>query len=269
VPVNRARGFGWRPDDPLDVQLQIGLQHATALVGVGARDIPAAADYRSLMDGIPDQKGSSSCTGQALATSCLLTSKFAGQPIPRPSPKVLYDFGRLEDAPGGPLQDVGARPMAVIRGGAERGLVSEADWPILFDESGRPLNINEPPPLDVYQSALAAKIGSYYRIAPGPGASLLCRVALARGFFPMFAMPVDDVYLDWSSDAVYPGRRHASEGGHMQALCGYGDGFLLIMTSWGETHGDHGVVKISSDYFDSGEATDIIVATVVPRVLAA
>lgn len=264
-----SRGLGWLPDDPLDVQLQIGLQHATALVGVGARDIPKTADYRALMDGIPDQKGSSSCVGQALATSCFLTAKFAGQPIPRPSPKALYDFGRLQDDPYGPMKDVGSRPTAVIRCGVDRGLVSEAAWPIIFDADGRPLNINDPPPLDIYQDALAAKIGAYYRIAPGPGASLLCRIALARGFFPMFAMPVDDLYIDWSGDAVYPGRRHASEGGHMQAFCGYGEGFLLVMTSWGSSHGDAGVVKIDDAYVDSGECTDLIVATVVPRLLAA
>ena len=261
-----ARGLGWRPDDPSIVQHELVSKHLSNLVGAMAPVRAPVLNYTPLLDKIPDQRNTSSCVGHAFATAIYLTAKLQGFDIPRPSAKAIYDFARGEDQPYVHLQDDGCRPLAAIRCLVDKGMVSDADWPILFHPEGMS-NINVRPPIDVYQEALAAKVGDWYRIAAGPGASALIDHALARGYCPVFAMPVDHEYQWLQGEKIYEGRKGASLGGHMQAIAGKGDGYKMIVTSWGATHGDYGVVKIANDYIDSGECTDIIVCTVVPRLV--
>ncbi len=259
------RGFGWLPDDPVIVADELERKGAELLVGATAPLSNGAVNYVSLLASIPDQRGTSSCTGQALATALFLTAAVLGMPIPMPSAKGLYDFGRDEDRPYVDPIDDGARPLSVVRCASDKGLVADADWPILFYPDGSS-NINERPPIDIYQKALAAKLGDYYRIPSGPGASLLIRAALVRGFCPIFKMPVDEAFMRWTSSAVYPGRSGAVRGYHMQAIAGFGDGTILVPGSWGPYWADGGVIAIDNDYVDSGECADIIVATVIPAL---
>lgn len=261
--MRAERGLGYLPDDPAIVTRELVERHISNLVGALSPTRPPALDYTQFVEKIPDQQNTSSCVGQAFATATHITANLAGMRIPRPSAKAIYDFARLEDRPYTMLEDDGSRPLAAIRCLVEKGMVSDTDWPLVFDVNGRS-NVNAMPPLDVYQEALAARVGDWYRIAAGAGASALVRHALARGLCPVFAMPVDEQYQWWSTGAVYEGRVGKSLGLHMQALAGYGDGHLLVVSSWGATHGARGVVKLAADYFDSGECTDIIVCRVVP-----
>ena len=255
------------PDDPALVSVQLAEKPLSALVGAGrSADLPPSLDYTTIMDEIPDQGPTSSCVGQAFATALYLIASIADTPIPRPSAKLIYDYARAEDQPYVRLVDLGSRPTAAIRCLSDQGMVAESEWPIVYMPDGSS-NINQRPYLDVYQDALGFKVGDYYRISSGAGASLGIRHALARGFCPVFAMPVDEAY-EYNAGSLYEGRRGASLGGHMQAIGGYGDGFLRIVSSWGAAHGERGVVKIADDYIDSGEATDIIVVTMVPRLSA-
>lgn len=271
VPPSRGsgRGKGWLPDEAETVREELVSLHFSKIAGVMGFTVPTSEiNYTGLVPRIPDQGSTSSCVGQAFTISVWLVARVMGITLPWPSAKAIYDFARAEDSPYVKLLDAGSRPLAAIRCMVEMGLVAETDWPIMVNADGS-TNINIRPPLDVYQQALGYRVGDYYRIPSGPGASALIDRALAAGKMPVFAMPVDEAYERWDTGAVYPGRKGTSLGGHMQCIAGNGDGHKKIVSSWGTTHGSSGIVKIASDYFDSGEVTDIIVATVVPRLAAA
>lgn len=266
------RGLGWRPDDDALVGAELMMKSAAVhLLGQSEPVRASVLNYASLLDGVPDQRNTSSCVGQAFSTALFVGAKLAGHPIPRPSAKAIYDYARGEDQPYVELVDDGSRPLAAIKCLTEKGMVSNdpiEGWPLLFHPDGMS-NVNVRPPLDIYQSALAAKVGSYYRIPAGFGASEMVRRALAAGYVPVFAMPVDSTYMWWKGDGVYEGRKGGILGWHMQSTIGFLDGATLIATSWGPSHGDTGIVAIANDYFDSGECKDIIVSKVIPRQLAA
>jgi hypothetical protein len=264
-----GRGFGWLEDAPLEVTQQLTQNHVSKLIGDYRIPTQTKLDYTPFLGGyIPDQGSTSSCVGQAFRTSIWLTAVLARIPIPWPSAKAIYDFARAEDQPYVTLSDIGSRPLAAIRCLVEKGLVAEKEWPILTMTDTGVTNINKRPPMDVYQSALAAKVGAYYRIAPGPGAVTLIKTALAGGYFPVFAMPVDQQFQWWTS-GIYPGRKGLALGGHMQAIAGWADGCLLVPGSWGRAFAENGIVRIANEYIESGECTDIIVCTAVPNALAA
>lgn len=262
-----TRGRGWRPDDPAVVEAQLVSHHVSGLIGAPSSVVLSELDYTSLLDKIPDQGPTSSCVGQALATALFLTAAIAGTPIVRPSAKAIYDFARGEDQPYVHLVDDGSRPLAAMHCGVEKGLVAESDWPLIIHPGGIS-NINVRAPLDVYQNALGHKIGAYYRIPAGPGASEAVRHALSQGYCPIFAMPVDEAYEQWDSEKIYEGRKGASLGGHMQAIGGFADGCIIVPGSWGTSFARGGIVRIANDFLDSGECTDILVATIVPALAA-
>lgn len=263
------RGKGWVPDDAGIVQEQLSEKSGTFLREVRTGLAPVV-NYTSLLDLIPDQGPTSSCVGQAFSTALYLTAKLAGHPIERPSAKAIYDFARMEDQPHDAMTDTGSRPFAAVNALNTHGMVANGDWPILFDHEGNAKNINTRPPLHIYQNALGAKLDAWYRIAKGPEASTALIGALARGYCPIFAMPVDEAYERWDSEKVYEGRFQPSLGNHMQAIAGYDNvnRCFLIVSSWGSTHGHQGIVRIGYEYMDSGEPADFIVPTVVPTALA-
>lgn len=253
-----SRGLGCIPDHASDVADDLRDRHVGLLVGADApTTMPLQIDYSPLLGGIPNQGRTNSCVGQALATSIYLRAQIAGSPIARPSAKAIYDIARLVDTPG-QLKDVGSRPRAAIQGIQENGLVADERWPLSEE------NVNELPPLDVFRAALAALLSEYYRIASGVGASTLIRMALSKGFCPTFVMPVDDAYDRYDGRSVYRSRTGPSLGLHMQAIVGYIDDVLLVAGSWGGGFGLAGYARIANEFFDSGEATDILVPTVVP-----
>lgn len=261
-----ARGLGWLPDDTSRVALELATAPLEDLIGTPTSPTRTSLDLSTKLDKVVDQWHTSTCVGQAFATSLYLLGQTTGRPIPRPSAKLIYDHARQEDQPYVRLRDYGSRPLAAIRCLVEMGMVADEDWPLRFwnDADGEHSNVNDRPPLGIYQKALGYKLGGYYRIRPGYGAASAVRLALAHDFVPVFAMPVDAEYQDWGG-GLYTGRSGISLGGHMQSTCGYREGSILVASSWGEEHGDGGIVEIADGYFDSGEVTDIIVPTIVPR----
>lgn len=263
-----SRGRGYIPDDPEVVAKELVERHHEHLIGAPNPGLLVVNhDYTGFMTSIPDQGPTSSCVGQAFATCLFLTAAVSGRPIPRPAPKLIYDVAREKDRPYVKMIDEGSRPMAAAEGLSTFGMVAEADWPIVFNPDGS-TNINDAPLLGIFEKALGYKLGSYYRIPAGKGASDAIDQALARGFALVFAMPVDEPYERLLGDVIYPGRTKPSLGGHMQCIGGNGPGYKKIVSSWGPTHGLNGIVKIANDYFESGECTDIIVPTIVPRLAA-
>lgn len=148
--------------------------------------------------------------------------------------------------------------MAVL-GMQQYGLVTESRWPL--DEA----HINEPPPEDVFQHAIDATVGEYYRIESGFGCVDAIRQALAKGYIPAFAMDVDASYEELTPDEIYSGPKGPILGGHMQAIVGYTPDYLLIAGSWGYQFARNGFARVSPKFFDGGGASDILVPTLVPR----
>ncbi len=150
-------------------------------------------------------------------------------------------------------------PGMAMLGMQQYGLVTEARWPLDEDR------INEPPPEDVFQHAIDAQVGEYYRIESGFGCAEHIRQALAKGYIPAFAMDVDASYEQMTPDEIYQGPSGRSLGGHMQAIVGYTPDYFVIAGSWGYGFARNGFARISDKFFDGGGATDILVPTLVPQ----
>lgn len=251
------RSYGHVPDSSARVACDLLVRHSDKLLGAPLH-IPERVDHSPLLDAVPDQGGTSSCVGQAFGTSVYLRAKIAGHPIQRPSRRAIYDFARLCENPQGLLEDSGSMPGMAVLGMQQYGLVSDARWPL--DED----NINSPPPEDVFQHALDATVGEYYRIESGFGCAEGIRQALAKGYVPAFAMDVDASYEEMTPDEIYQGPSGKSLGGHMQAIVGYAPGYFLIAGSWGYGFARNGFARISDKFFDDGGASDILVPTLVP-----
>ncbi len=256
------RSYGHVPDLAEQVESDLRHRHIGALLGAAAVPLPASVDHSHLLTEIPDQGSTSSCVGQALATALFIIALLAGFPIPRPSPKGLYDVGRLLDDPRAPLKDEGSRPVAVVNGATDYGMVAEERWP-LTDQ-----NVNVPPPLDVFQHGLDALLAGHYRVGSGPGAALLIKQALAKGFIPIFAMDVDQAYEELGPDDVYDGPKGPSLGGHMQAIVGYyvdalGRLIFIVAGSWSRAFARNGFAHVTAAFIERG-ASDILVPTIVP-----
>ena len=258
-----TRACGHIPDRACDVEEDLRTRHVGMLVGASVGALPAAVDYSSLLDGVQDQKSSSSCVGQAFATAIYLRAKIAGHPIARPSAKAIYDVARLSEQRD-VLVDDGCRPRAAIDGMTEHGLVASERWPLTDT------NVNELPPLDVFRAGVGATLSNHYRIASGSGCSLLMKSALAKGFPVPYSQPVDDGYLEYSG-GIWRGMDGPTRGGHMQVALGYdvlyGTPYFLVAGSWGTSFGVDGFALIAESFFESGLARDILVPTTIPTVI--
>lgn len=259
-----SRHYGHIPDHEAIVKADLTHRPLAALPGLvrprtGTSDV--VLSYRSLLDEVPDQGGTSSCVGNAFSTSVLLRAAILGHPIFRPSRKCIYDFARLIDMPHQPMTDEGSRPAAAIMGMMTYGLTTEARWPLSEE------NINDDPPEDVFRQSINTKVGGHYRIAPGTGCADAIKRALNSGYCPGFAMPVDQAYEDFAG-GIYQGLTGPELGGHMQCASGYGPGYIEVIGSWGRGWANLGFIRIADSFFDSGQVTDILVPTVVPGGVA-
>lgn len=254
--MTAVRRFGHVPDHDADVEEDLRDRHVGALVGPSAGAMPAEVDYSGLLDRIPDQRSSNSCVGQAFATALYLRAQIAGSPIDRPSAKAIYDVARLVDSPG-VLFDDGCRPRAALLGTQDYGLVAESRWPL------SDVNVNDKPPLDVFRAGVGAVLSAYYRIG-GADVATLIRIALGKGFVPVFAMDVDAAYETYAGDGVYGGLTGPVLGSHMQAVVGCGADHILVANSWGPRWGAAGFSRIAPTFFNSPAVRDVIVPTLIP-----
>lgn len=259
--------YGHLPDHARIVEHDLLHTPLAALPGLVSLQHVAASpvtemQYEHLLaennDDVPDQLGTSSCVGNAFSTSVFLRAIILGRPILRPSRKAIYDIARLIDSPHQKMVDQGSRPYAACMGMQQYGLTTEARWPLIETL------IDTDPPEDVFQHAIDAQVGSYYRIAPGTGCADGIEMALRSGYLPAFAMPVDQAYEDYDGSGIYQGVTGAVLGGHMQCVVGFGPGYLLVCNSWNRTWGYKGLSRIARKWFDSGQVTDILVPTIVP-----
>jgi hypothetical protein len=251
-----TRGLGHIPDEEKDVLDDLAHRHVGTLLGPPS-SAPASLDYSALLDAVQNQGPTNSCVGQAFATSLYIRSKIAGAPIARPSAKAIYDVARLLDGPRRSIVDIGSRPRLAIEGMQDYGLVADERWPLTAS------NVNVPPPLDVFRAGLDAMLSGHYRIGAGIGASSLARSALARGFVPFFAMPVDASFYDHDGSAVVANIASGVIGNHAMAIVGYDESSLLVVNSWGAEWGRSGFCRLAFSLFDA-TAFDVIVPTIIP-----
>jgi C1A family cysteine protease len=253
-----TKGLGFIPDDDEIVSAQLVAYPAHALVGVPV-GLPASISWRSLVDLVPDQGGTSSCVGHAFASSIDLLAKVRGNPIARPSASAIYAFARKRQVgPDAPLFDGGTSPSVAIEVMKDFGLAAEERWP--FDSA----HINDEPPLDVFHAGADALLSQHYRIANTSLAQDMIRQALAKGYIPTFAMSVDDAFMGWFGRAVYRGPDGASKGWHMQAIVGYADDYFEVLGSWGRNWADEGFVRIHESFFTTQNVGSILVPTIIP-----
>lgn len=254
------RTFGHLPDNEGLVFVDLECRHIGALLGAPS-PLPGGIDHRNRLPDIPDQGHTSSCVGQAIATSVFLRAKACDAPIPRPSASAIYSIARLLDDPGKSLHDNGSRPALALRGATIYGLVTETRWPLVE------ANINAMPPLDVFVHGQLAKVVDYYRV-PKDGAAHAVKAALSRGYFPCFAMQIDEAFESLTTFDVYQGLTGPSLGGHYQCIVGYDDEAFIVAGSWGPEFGEGGFVRVAQSFINSGAVSDILVPTIVPKEIS-
>lgn len=257
--------YGHKPDHAQTVAndlLHVPLTRLPGLVSHGSVSPTTELSYASLLeqngDAVPDQGPTSSCVGNAFSTSVFLRAALLGRAILRPSRAAIYAIARLIEIPFAKLVDEGSNASSACLGMQQYGLVAESRW-ALSEQT-----INDDPPEDVFQHALDATVGSYYRIAPGDDCAADIRRALLSGHIPAFAMPVDRAYEEYGGVGIYPGVTGKKLGGHMQCVVGFGPGYLLVCNSWGPSWAMGGLARVALTWFNSGAVTDILVPTIVP-----
>ncbi len=237
------------------------------MMGVGAgyanSRYAEALDCRSFCAPVRDQGATNKCVGEAVCAVVDTQARLIGRVQPYGSPDAAYAIGRaLEVGFEQPLLDLGSRPRFVVRGIQKYGLVSLERW------NPGPEGINVKPPFDVLHMGSSSTIKSYTRIVDDVASQLA--LAIANGFVPMFAMKVDQAYMDWNTSAVYPGLRGPALGGHMQAIVGYdlatstAEPYFIVRNSWGPDWAMDGYAKVSSTFLAGSDVSDIYVLRSTP-----
>ncbi len=251
-------GLGFIDDPSEIVEAELVAHHVSGLIRSSAATAPEVFSWRAHVPAVADQWSTNSCVGQAFASSIELRAILTGHPIHRPSAKAIYDMARMLDVgKDADLLDVGSSPSRAIEGMRTYGLVAEARWPLTVE------NVNVKPAWDVYQNSLNARLGQHYRITPGPGACNEVRKALVAGYLPVFAMDVDQRYMDYDGTSVYRVGLE-SVGRHMQCVVGYAEDYFEVLNSWGPSWGDGGFARIGQDFLESRACNAWAVPTIVP-----
>ncbi len=235
---------------------------SSPIVASGAPITSDDIDLRAFATPIVDQLASN-CVGHATRDSAAMVAAFVWRPIALPSCAFPYAVARmLASRPGTPLVDVGCSPRLAYKGLARWGLVAEERWPETLE------TVNAIPPDDCFREGEGATISAYYRIADGPGSAAAIVAALRRGYFPTFAMPVDDSFVEIGAN-VYRQPTGTVLGWHDQVIVGYSktlDAFL-VKGSWGVDRGDGGYFWIAAAFVERA-TIDKWVIEVAPEVVS-
>ncbi len=257
-----THSFGFLPD-PRDIHDAELVAHNSRALRRDAFPVPPTFTWAVDPAIVPlprDQSVTSSCVGQALAASVEMRSATVGRRIV-PSAKAIYDFARMVDTTDrkAPLLDIGCSPSRAIEGTEDYGLVSEERWPFSVAD------IDTKPPLDVIQAGADGVLAQHHRITPGRGACDEVRRMLANGFFPCFAMTVDEAYDRYDGSDVYRAPSGRALGRHYQVCVGYYEGGVIeVLNSWGTSWGRDGLARISEEVLESSDVTHWIVPAVLP-----
>lgn len=189
---------------------------------------------------ILDQGREGACTGFGLAAVINLLSQRRGAKV-RVSPRMLYEMARLHDDWSG--EDyAGSSCRGAIKGWAQMGVCSEADWPYRPDRPGS---------LDVRRAKAVRQhtLGAYYRVQPrisdfhaalNEAGVLYCSAQTHAGW----QRP------DRRSGVIPIEQDH--QGGHAFAVVGYNSKGFWIQNSWGKSWGRGGLgLWLYEDWLDN------------------
>lgn len=252
-----TRGLGFLPD-PIDIHDAELVAHNARALRNDAFPIPDSFTWAHT-DIVPeprDQSVTSSCVGQALAASIECRSAAIGERIV-PSAKAIYDVARLM-ANRNALVDNGSSPSLAIEGTREFGLVAEERWPFSV------ANIDVKPPLDVFHAGADGVLMQHHRITPGRGCADEVKRLLCQGFFPCFAMTVDEAYDRYDGTDVYRAPSGRALGRHYQVVVGYDGDDFDVLGSWGKFWGRGGLARIARSVLESSDVSHWIVPAVLP-----
>lgn len=260
IIIRRELPKGHIPDRPCSSD--VGLRSMPGLDT--SSSWPSAVDYTPFVDQIRTQVGSS-CVGNAFARAIHLRAAVQGPRIPYPSSMAIYTLARskMAAASGGPLVDEGSNPRSAAESIAQDGVPRDADWPQSDDTLMTPL------PWDMVQRASDFKVNGYYRVfETGSDRCDAVRLALSKGFIPVFATLVDEQFEEDPGE-LYTGLKGPSLGSHMLALAAYAPGKLKLVNSWGDTWGLGGYAWLSDEFFGSDACSDVWVIDAVPAMVNA
>lgn len=250
------RKYGYIPDRQSVVAEDLRTRHIGQLFGASQPFVPASMDWSACLDRVQDQGNANACVGFSLSTAIYMNGRTHGVVVRRPSPKAIYDVARLIDSPD-VLVDKGCMPNSAMLGVSKYGLVAEKDWSLVDHD------VNELPPLDVFERGIDSILTGWYRIGSGDICAQL-RSAIALGHFPIFGMAVDEAYESWEG-GVYERTYRNVIGRHMQVLVGYRPGAFMVCNSWGDGWSEGGFAWLADAWMASEHVSDIYVVTSVPK----
>lgn len=247
--TNPHGGYGWKRSLP-DIRDQ---PFTAALMARLPTTVPAHRDDRGTkyMPPVYNQGQTSSCTGNGSGGALHYMRRKQGLSEFQPSRSFIYYNGRVGEDP---ITDNGSQVRSVIKGLAQYGACSEAEW--AFD----PTHINDKPADKCFFDAKTDLVTGYAAVPQDIDAIRACISSDTPVVFGF------TVYPQFESDAMsrsgmmeMPGDSDAPLGGHCVLACGYSDNSKVVIcrNSWGPDWGDGGFFYMGYDYvINSGLAAD-------------
>ena len=237
-PQVQRRPFEGVTKDPLDLR---DLPYEPSL-----DELPFAIDNRDKVPLVLDQGREGACTGFGLAAvvNFLLHNRPDTGPVDASvSTRMLYEMAKRYDEWEGENYD-GSSIRGAMKGWHKHGVCTEADWPYVEGEAGRPSSA-------ILEQARMRPLGAYYRVrhlhlnhmhsALNEAGILYASARVHEGWYD----------VDPTTGKV-PFRREPA-GAHAFAIVGYDEEGFWVQNSWGPDWGRRGFCHLSySDWLENG-----------------
>ena len=196
-----------------------------------------------------NQKDTNACTGFALSACVNILLQRSGRGAESPvSPFMLYDMARRYDEFAGPVtKDTGSSLRGAMKGWYKHGVCRAELWQLL----------NMPPATldkaDWWLDAARRPLGAYYRVDTRSATDMHAAI---HDVGVLYASAICHEGWDKGSrltsaqreDWAIPFQKAApADGGHAFVIVGYNQRGFLILNSWGDEWGDHGLATLTYD----------------------
>ncbi len=231
---------------------------------IDARDIPFTPIFgvNQLTSGsmtglvpIFDQRDTSSCVANAIATAIMVRETVAGVPdVVVPSRLQIYSLARYQIRAH--RSDAGCHIRDAVKVLHKGGVCDETDYPF----SRNSLVVNRIPPAPLLIEGHQRSGGRYVRIdSYGEERIAAIRIALRNHLPVVFGTTVNESFMTRRGSVVVQRPTSKFVGGH--AMCVLADdpvrGAFIVQNSWGLGWGDQGYWYMSYDYMMWDETRDI------------
>ena len=266
----RKYGYKPSPEDAKGTHDLYSLPRVPNHLKLAAAPLPASVDNSNLVPRVFDQGGAGSCVGHGTAEAIwgelVREWKAAGSTgeFPEcPSRAWNYWLGRVHD--GDPNLDNGTYVSSVFEMLAKYGFIRESAWQY-SDQNLTPPKSRIPA---LQRLAFKQRLVTGTARITSIGAKLIAelKTALAAGYLVVFGTQVDMAFENLGRDAVWPGCKGQSLGGHCMLVTGFrtinGRTQFRIRNSWGTGWCDNG-----SCWFDEAATVgfdDVWVVSAAPK----